>query len=289
MRAVLPGWLDFLDEDVPRQRLRGRIGRVVHDQAVRAEDRLPSIGRTPSPCRRPARYALRNSLMMSSRNSDSGRTAASASSAAEMSSVSVSLRDRQMAGAGQIGELDGPRRQVGVEHRTAVHLGPVVIFGVDPEHRHDRDAVIARHLRGELHRRQRLQQREQRSAERARLLPGDHDARGGVGQPGGGVARRAWRAAAFLLRGDHARDLGGLARVRLRAGDGVGPGGRQRRVAGEERRDLLVRKRVVRRQTPNPGECANVHRERRCGCRRDVGRHRHVLSQTVTEAVNRAW
>ena len=70
--------------------------------------------------------------------------------------------------------------------------------------------MLLRHLRRQLHRRDRLEQREQRAAEQPGLLAGDDDARGGIGQPRRRLARRGGRAARGLLRGDDARDLGRL-------------------------------------------------------------------------------
>ena len=46
-------------------------------------------------------------------------------------------------GAGTRRKRDGPRSQIGVEHRTRTDFFPVVILGVDPENGDDRHAVIA--------------------------------------------------------------------------------------------------------------------------------------------------
>ena len=75
------------------------------------------------------------------------------------------------------GQRHRARRQLLVEHRTRSDFVPVVIFGVDPEDGDGRHLVIARHLFGELQRGERLEQREQRSAEEARLLAGDESRR----------------------------------------------------------------------------------------------------------------
>jgi len=121
--------------------------------------------------------------------------------------------------------------------------------------------MLLRHLRRQLHRGNGLEQREERAAEEAGLLPGDDDACGGIGKRGAGLARRSRRAAAFLLRGDDARDFGGLPRQGTRARDRVGPRGRRCRIAGVKRRDVRERERIVRRQTPNPRKCSDVDRQ----------------------------
>ncbi len=205
-----------------------------------------------------------------------------------MASVEGEPGDRQGAGARQVGEPHRARRQLAVEHRTAAHFRPVVILGVDPEHRHHRHAVLGRDLRRQLHRGDGLEQREQRTAEQPGLLAGNDDARGGIGQPRRRLARGGGRAASRLLGRDHARDVSRLSLMSLRSLDGVGPRSRRRGIAGEERRDPLKIKGIVRRQAPNPRECSDVHRKRRGGSGRDFGWHCDVLSQTVTNTVNLA-
>jgi hypothetical protein len=138
-----------------------------------------------------------------------------------------------------------------------------VILGVDPEHWHDGHAVVAAHRRGELHRSDRLEQREQRTAEEARLLSGDDDDRARIGEAGGGRARRRWRAAPFLLVREHARDLGRRTRVGVAARDRIGPGLAFGGVAREIRPHAIEREGVVGGETSNPGEAANVDGKRR--------------------------
>ena len=105
---------------------------------------------------------------------------------------------RRCAGSG-----DGARRQRLVEDRTRPDFVPVVILGVDPEDGDGRHVVVARHLLGELDRRQRLEQREERAAEQARLLAGDDGDRPS-GRPAVAPASRA--------RGRRAATLAAVAR-----------------------------------------------------------------------------
>ena len=93
------------------------------------------------------------------------------------------------------------RRQLVVEHRTRPDFLPVVILGVDPEDRNGGYVVIARHLIGQLDRGQRLEQREERTAEEPGLLSGDDGDRARVGEQPRGVAGLRRRAATLLLPG----------------------------------------------------------------------------------------
>ena len=164
-----------------------------------------------------------------------------------------------------------------VEHRTAADFGPVVILGVDPEHRHHG----ARRARGSPARASfiavmRLEQREQRSAEEPGLLAGDDDdgARIGEARGRGSRCRLARRGA----------PAGPRARARSRPASRCARGGarsrqprrsRSRGVAGEVRPHAIERERVVGGEASNPGEAANVDGQRRrrwTGC--GVGVHR---------------
>ena len=98
-----------------------------------------------------------------------------------------------------------------------------MILGVDPEHRNDGHAVLARHLLGELHRRQGLEEREERPAEKAGLLPGDDDDGLRIGEAGGRRSRFGRGAAALLLRGQHPRQLRGRTRMGVAARNRLGP------------------------------------------------------------------
>ena len=112
-----------------------------------------------------------------------------------MASVSVSRAIGWEPAPGRSASRTVVGRELAVEHRTSAHFRPVVILGVDPEHGHHRHAMLLRHLRRQLHRRDGLEQREQRAAEQPGLLAGDDDARGGIGQPRRGLARRGRRVA----------------------------------------------------------------------------------------------
>ena len=209
--------------------------------------------------------------------------------AAVISSVRAQPGDGTFAGARQIGQAHGVRGELGVEHRTPGHFRPVVILGVDPEHGHDRHAVVALDLGRELHRGEGLEQGEERAAEQPGLLAGDHHAGGGIGETGGRGTGLGRGAAPGLLIRQHGRQFGGAAGRGLRAADGIGPGGRRGRIAREERLDAREVVRVVGGQAANPGELSYVNSQHTGGrgCRR-VGRHRRVLSQSVAKRVNSA-
>ena len=85
----------------------------------------------------------------------------------------------------------------------------------------------------------RLEQREERAAERAGLLAGDDGDRVGFWRCGGGGARFGRGAAALLLRADDAPRPRAAARVLLRARDRVAPRVGRRGIARIERRDGL--------------------------------------------------
>ena len=69
---------------------------------------------------------------------------------------------------------DSERLHVRIEHAARLDLVPVVIFGVDPEHRDRRHAVLGWYLLGESKRGQRFQEREEWSAEETGLLTRDN-------------------------------------------------------------------------------------------------------------------
>jgi hypothetical protein len=194
--------------------------------------------------------------------------------------------DRQGTGAGQIRKPHRGRRELAVEHRTSAHFRPIVILGINPEHRHDRDAMFLRYLRRQLHRGDGFQQGEQRAPEQTSLLTGDDHPGRGVGQAGRGLTRRRRGAAFGLLRRNQPGNFDRLPSESLRALDCVGPRGWGCGIAGKERRHLLKIERIIRRQAPNPRECPDVHRQRSGGSGRNVGWHCDVLSQTVTNTVN---
>ncbi len=73
----------------------------------------------------------------------------------------------------RIASGDRERFHLRIEHAARLDLVPVVIFGVDPEHRDGRDAVFGFHLLSESKRSERLEKREEWSAEQSGLLSGD--------------------------------------------------------------------------------------------------------------------
>ena len=81
-----------------------------------------------------------------------------------------------------------------------------MILAVDPEDGDGRHVVLVAHALGEADRGDRLQQREERSAEEAGLLPGDDGDRSRVAQLLGGGEGGRRRAATALLRGDDVGD-----------------------------------------------------------------------------------
>ena len=182
---------------------------------------------------------------------------------------------REPAGAGRVGQTHGLRPSARRRAPYTTALRP----SRGPRRRSRRPAPRARggpaDLLRELHRGERLQQREQRAAEQPGLLAGDDCHGRRVGEP---RCRRRWpppgRAALLLLR-QHAGDLGGRPHVRLRARDGVGPGGGRRRVAGEKRRDVLRSRTRNRRRGGDPGKAPDVDCERARGRRGSgLGLHR---------------
>ena len=71
--------------------------------------------------------------------------------------VELQFRDGTLTGTFRRRQRNRPRLQLGVQHRTAGDLFPVVILGVDPEHRHRRSAMLLGRPASELDRRNSLQ------------------------------------------------------------------------------------------------------------------------------------
>jgi hypothetical protein len=135
-----------------------------------------------------------------------------------------------------------------------------VILRVDPEHGDGRYLVIARHLLGELDRGQRLEQREERSAEEPGLLAGDDRDGFAIGEQPAGLARPRLRAAALLLARDDRGDLVAAPIVRLRPRDRVGPRAAVGGIARKKRRDCSEVVGVVGGEPANPGKPPDVDR-----------------------------
>ena len=193
-------------------------------------------------------------------NSVAGSAASSAASAALAESSSCDARHRALVRAGRIAERHVLRRFRSASRTPhALHLVPVVIFGVDPEHGDRGHAVLGPHALGEPDGGQRLEQREQRAAEEAGLLAGDDGDRVRVAELGGGGDRFGRCAAAALLRLQRRRRWRRASRgcccVRAIASrQAAAIGG----IAGEEVREPRVVEGVVRRQASNPREPPDV-------------------------------
>ena len=134
---------------------------------------------------------------------------------------------------------------------------------------------------------QRLEEREQRAAKQPCLLAGDDRDGLGIAQPlrrGQGIGRCRPRA---LLRQDEVGDRVTLARMALRARNGVAPCRSVRRVTGKEVRDARMLKRVVTGEAPDPREDAESRSESGWLCWRDAvwGGTRLLLSQSVARSV----
>ena len=279
---------DLLDEDVAGERLGRRIRRVVHDETVRAEHCFDPVAER-------LRHASARLVGAAQSFDDFGAELGIGQRGSEFVDGGGDLVGERQPGDGtlpgprRVWESHGVRGQFGVEHRTPGHFRPVVVFGVDPEHGHDRHTVVALDLGRELHRGEGLEQGEERAAEQPGLLAGNHHARGGIGKAGGGSPGFSRGAAPGLLIRQHGRQVCGAARRGLRAADGIGPGGRCGRIAREKWLDAREVVRVVGSQAANPGKLSYVNSQHTGGrgCRR-VGRHRRVLSQSVAKCVNSA-
>ena len=171
------------------------------------------------------------------------------------------VRDRHRVDGRPGRQCDVARLELIVEHGAAADLVPIVIFRLDPEDRDGRHVVLSRDLVGQLDRRERLHQREQRAAEETGLLAGDDRHGAGVRQLTAGVERARRRLAAPLLRRDHRGDLVPPAWMRLRPRDRAGPVLTVRRVAGEERGDGAEIVGVIADQFAAPREAPHVDRE----------------------------
>ena len=100
---------------------------------------------------------------------------------------------------------------------------------------------------GELKRRQRLEQREERPAKQSRLLTRDDGHRPGIGKEAAAAMRFRRCIAASLLRLQHLDERVPLPRVTRCTRDGVPPGARIAGVAGEEVGQARVVERVIGR------------------------------------------
>jgi hypothetical protein len=178
------------------------------------------------------------------------------------------LRDWQFSRAIDIWQGDRPGLKFRIEHGAAADLFPVMILGIDPEHRNRRHVVIPRDLRRELNRGDRLEQCEKRPPKHARLLAGCNDDRARIREPRRGLSRFGGRAASCLLRRKDSSDRG-IARLAVRASDCLTPGIRFCRIARIQVTQLLKIESVLADERADPFKRANV----------DAGRPRLVGSR----------
>ncbi|MGC4084078.1 MAG: hypothetical protein QM736_18700 [Vicinamibacterales bacterium] len=133
-----------------------------------------------------------------------------------------------------------------------------MILGIDPEDGNCRHVMVAFDLCREFQGGECLEQREERSAEEPGLLAREDGDRLSIGQ----LARRfdgfGRCPASGLLCGEDRGNAGPVARVRLRARDGGGPGGTVGRVAGKEGFDRVEIVGVIGREPADPGEAADI-------------------------------
>jgi hypothetical protein len=170
--------------------------------------------------------------------------------------------DRAVAGPLERTELDGVRLLLVVEHRTAAHFLPVVVFRIDPEHRHGAHAALGGDRAGELDGRDGLVERVERPAEEPGLLAGDDGHGGLVGEGGRGGERLRRRPAVALLRGEQGGQMWrGALRTGVHTGDDVRPRCVILRIAGVERGESVERERVIRREAANPRQLTEIDGE----------------------------
>ena len=291
-RCGPPRMAEFACEQVAHQRFGRRIGRFEHHEPVGAEhglqparERVGDAGAWPVGCPQLAEHPV-GEVGLRERGRQFVESLFDAA-------VERQRGDRQLAGALRLGQRDGPRLELAIEHGAAPHLVPVVILGIDPEDRDGRDAVRRGSLARELDGRDCLQQREERSAEGTGLLARDDGDGVGVCQlcRSGAGGRRG--AAMRLLGGDDGRHGLPVARVARGAGDGVAPRVGRGRIARIERRDGRKIERVVPREWTDPPETAHIHPDFAGSDARGRGvregccwvRHRHVLSQSSRKHV----
>ena len=156
---------------------------------------------------------------------------------------------------------DGQRLHLRIEDVTRLDLVPVVVLGIDPEHRDGRDPVLGLYLFRKANRGEGLQQREERSAEEPGLLTGDEGDGLRIPESGGCRGRGFRRPAAALLSQDEIGDRGTLTGKALSSSDGVTPGRRILGIAGKEVGDARMIEDVVGGETPDPRKSADIDGE----------------------------
>ena len=243
-RGRVSGVLDFTGEERRGERLGRRVGGVEDHQAARPQERLQPSGKGlyHADARRvcePYRFEERRTELGGWQRRGQHRRRGACRV------VQPDACHGAFAGGGRIVERDGHPVERGVEHATRLDLVPVMVLGVNPEHGDRRDAVLGGSPLRQAEGGQRLEQREQRAAKQPRLLAGDDRDRLGISQPLRRGERVLRRRARPLLRQDEVGDGVTLARVPLRARDGVAPCRPVRRIAGIEVGDARIVERVV--------------------------------------------
>src|SRR5207244_4978411 len=127
---------------------RGRIGRVVHDEATTAEH---AFEETSEGVRHPDARRVGGAQVSQKRVAEFGGR----KNLLQFDQNAVNLLVDRNGGnwdriARSTGKGDRSWRHLGVEHRTRSNFVPVVIFGLNPEDRDRGDAVLARDLLSEL-------------------------------------------------------------------------------------------------------------------------------------------
>ena len=274
--------LDLGAEQRRHQWLGGRIGRVVHDEALRPKGALePAAERVGDAL---ARAVVRRECVDELRRELRGRQRLAQVGHGTRDVVRVpEPPDRFVARTVGRRRRHLTERVVTGKDVATGDLGPVVVLGVDPEDRDHRHALLPADARGQPEGGDGLEQCVKRAAEQAGLLTG-HDSHGGrIGQALGGGSCSVRCIAPCLLGGDDRGQFGTRPRVRALRRHLGRPRLRLRRIAGEERGDLRVVERVVERQRPHPGEASNIHGQPERAVRGRGGRRLHG-SRTVAPA-----
>ena len=259
------GGAELAREQVGDERLGRGIRRVVNHQPVGAEQRFEPPGKGVG-------HAEAWPVRVAERGHEPLRELGFAECARDLiktvldAAIQHERGNRSLAGALGLGQRDRVRLEAWVEPRTAGDFLPVVIFGVDPEHRNDFCLLFACGVAGQLDGGDGLEQREERSAEGAGLLSGED--------------RRPSRCrrASVRLRGrpvEHRAAPAGLRGVRrppraVGSSRACGRLPRSRPVAGTDRRRTAVRLWRSQRRSPRreAGSSQSGARRSLCGSSR---------------------
>ncbi len=194
-------------------------------------------------------------------NSVAGSADCSSDSAVVIVLIQADPRDGARVSARRISHRDRSRRGICVQHAARLHLVPVVIFGVDPEHRDRGNAVFGPHAFGELQGRQGFEKGEQRPAKQPRLLSCDDRDRRGIDQLRGCCTRFGWCVASLLLREQDIGYEASLSPMTRCARDGITPRTGIAGVAGIEISQPREVECVVGCEPPDPREATDIDRK----------------------------